>query len=856
MLPSLHKPSCLPTALFTKNNPATALILICFFMLIPVFAQATNYYVDASSGSDTNSGTTVTTPWKTIAKVNSKTFLPGDSILFKRGEVWREQLIASTSGTAGSPITFGAYGTGAKPVISGADAVTGWTLYSGNIYVANVGLITPPTKLYLDGKYYDVAHHPNTGYLLATANSTNTTSIVDAALTLSSSQVVGATVMARTVPWSISSASVTAYDPATHTLTLDTPVDYNAMRKGYGYYLKNKFWMLDSPGEWFYDSATGKIYLWTAASDYPGDHTVEISKRYYGIINKKSYVTIQDLAITNADDTTVYIYGSDHVTANNLDVSGGQIGIYVGNSTNSVVSNCSVQNPLSNGIQLSGTSNSTIDVTGNTVNNTGNVGTSPRQSDGGIVISRTAVNVTASDNVITNSGNTGIHLSGDQIVVKNNVVNNSCLILNDCAGIYTYGMDATIPTNKTISGNTVTNSIGNVNGTTSVSTEAEGIYLDDGVHDTKVLNNVVVNTRYGIYIHTGHNNTVTGNTVYSARSYGLSIEEAGAAATSPGVAYNNIVKGNTFETVSSDATSSFYSSIEASTAGFGSYDNNQYCHPNADFMVKNQGKLYGLTTWQQMSGQDLNSRDTKSLCAAPPPTVTLTAGAPVNGSSLLNWSSTNATSCVASGAWSGMKPVSSSVAVTTSGSYDLTCSGRGGSATQSVNVTVDSATTPDPTTISLTASPTSVAYNGSSMLNWSSTNATACVASGAWSGTKAVSGSLTLSNLTASGSYTLSCTGSGGTATQSVTVAVIPPAVLPVVTLNASPTTVGYRGSSVLTWSATNATSCLASGAWSGTKAVSGRQSLRKLTTTGTYNLACTGSGGTTTKSVTINVTR
>ena len=43
--------------------------------------HATNYYVDSSLGADTNSGSE-TTPWKSLAKVNSAKLLPGDTVFF------------------------------------------------------------------------------------------------------------------------------------------------------------------------------------------------------------------------------------------------------------------------------------------------------------------------------------------------------------------------------------------------------------------------------------------------------------------------------------------------------------------------------------------------------------------------------------------------------------------------------------------------------------------------------------------------------------------------------------------------------------------------------------------------------
>jgi len=94
------------------------------------------FHVDATNGSDLNDGLSEVTAWQIIAKVNSSSFSPGDKILLKRGEFWREQLIVSSSGNAKNPITFGAYGIGADPIINGSDLVTGWALYSTNVWVA------------------------------------------------------------------------------------------------------------------------------------------------------------------------------------------------------------------------------------------------------------------------------------------------------------------------------------------------------------------------------------------------------------------------------------------------------------------------------------------------------------------------------------------------------------------------------------------------------------------------------------------------------------------------------------------------------------------------------------------------
>ena len=101
---------------------------------------ATTYYVSSSTGSDSANGTSAASAWKTLAKVNGQTLQAGDSILLKRGDVWNESLIPSSSGAVGNPIAFDAYGTGAPPNLTGYYAVpsSAWVLVTGNAWKAPV----------------------------------------------------------------------------------------------------------------------------------------------------------------------------------------------------------------------------------------------------------------------------------------------------------------------------------------------------------------------------------------------------------------------------------------------------------------------------------------------------------------------------------------------------------------------------------------------------------------------------------------------------------------------------------------------------------------------------------------------
>src|SRR5437867_2998196 len=85
----------------------------------PIAGVGTTYFVDNAAGNDSNNGTSEATAWRTLGKVSNVTLAAGDRVLFKRGGVWPGPLTLSTAGTADGPITIGAYGSGALPVIQG-----------------------------------------------------------------------------------------------------------------------------------------------------------------------------------------------------------------------------------------------------------------------------------------------------------------------------------------------------------------------------------------------------------------------------------------------------------------------------------------------------------------------------------------------------------------------------------------------------------------------------------------------------------------------------------------------------------------------------------------------------------------
>jgi parallel beta-helix repeat protein len=127
-------------------------LVVFTLCILPFPAQAATYYVDAKNGNDSNNGTSQSSAWKSLEKLNTFPFQPGDTILFKRSETWREQLNLPSSGAEGRPIILDAYGAGDLPVISGADVLPPGTWNSSpsaNIWQARV--FTEPNVVIFDG---------------------------------------------------------------------------------------------------------------------------------------------------------------------------------------------------------------------------------------------------------------------------------------------------------------------------------------------------------------------------------------------------------------------------------------------------------------------------------------------------------------------------------------------------------------------------------------------------------------------------------------------------------------------------------------------------------------------------------
>lgn len=108
--------------------------------------------------------------------------------------------------------------------------------------------------------------------------------------------------------------TIVAHDIPAGRITVDRQCEFDtgSQKGGLGwgtrYYVEGKAALLDTPGEWWYDTLNKKLYLWSAEGD-PGKLNIEISRFENGfILSDRSNVTIDGLTLEFFNGSAIYGY--------------------------------------------------------------------------------------------------------------------------------------------------------------------------------------------------------------------------------------------------------------------------------------------------------------------------------------------------------------------------------------------------------------------------------------------------------------------------------------------------------------------------------------------------------------------
>jgi hypothetical protein len=122
------------------------------------------FHVDANQGQDSAAGLTPTTAWRSLARINRADLVPGDTVRFRRGGLWRGSL-RSVSGSPDRRITYATYGEGEMPILQGSvarDASSDWAEVNPGIWATHKVSYALDHEL-LDLRRSDWSHHNENG---------------------------------------------------------------------------------------------------------------------------------------------------------------------------------------------------------------------------------------------------------------------------------------------------------------------------------------------------------------------------------------------------------------------------------------------------------------------------------------------------------------------------------------------------------------------------------------------------------------------------------------------------------------------------------------------------------------------
>ncbi len=594
-------------------------ILTILFFLITANTFATTYYF-AASGSDANAGTSPGAPWQTLAKFNSvfSTIVPGDNVLFNRGDVFYGSITINKSGTSGHPITIGAYGTGANPIITGLVNVVAFTNLGSNIWQSTFA-VTPLSTLnmvVINGVNTPMGRYPNSGFLTFQAHSSNT-AITSSSLT-GTPNWTGAQLILRSIRWMLERNKITSQSGGTLTYTGGSSPGTN----GFGFFIQNDERTLDAQNEWYFDPSTKKLKIYSASIPL----NVQVPAVDELVINASAnFVTIDHIDIQGAN-TALYDHrnGRSCIFQNcHLRYSGSN-GIWINPATSAnatiTISNNTIDDCNQYAINSNSYTSNTL-IQNNVINNTNMIpgsGTTS-QTDGDAILMRGPGSI-CEYNTINNSGHNAINIiQNDNLTARYNYITNFGMTRYDAGGVYSWNPDSiSTPTGRFIDHNIIANSNQVYQGV-SAGTDGGmyGVYLDGSSKNTHITNNTISNCKStGILVLNSGGVTITGNTCYDNGNF----TDQGDAQmtfkedTLPAMKIKGMIVNNNilFSKVANEATFAFRNDNTKVFNVFGVANNNYYARPIDDNLsirttIHFTNTMRALAGWQALSGQDSGS---------------------------------------------------------------------------------------------------------------------------------------------------------------------------------------------------------------------------------------------------------
>jgi parallel beta-helix repeat protein len=588
-------------------------------ILVPLFlgifpAKGNGYFFSSTNGDDSRSASQAqqqATPWKTLSKLNQVfgQLKPGDSVLFKRGDVFYGSIVAGQSGVAGNPIVLAAYGVGSDPIISGFSKLSGWKATGKGIWQAPCqGCGLRVNMVAIQNQAQPMGRYPKSGYLKIEGHVANTSITVDGLG--NGTDWTGADVVIRKNRFILDRNTILSQQG--NTLSYKGGAFYQPTDK-YGYFIQNDIRTLNQNGDWYYDPGAHVMNIYFDSGNPPAEIAASSVDTLVAIRNKQ-FLVFKGLTFQGSNGNAFYLSDASNITITYCRIFfSGIDAINAVRSNNLNMGNLAIDHTNDDGINLAGTGNLVTDCT------IGHTGAIPGMGNGErsyIGIQVEGSNNTLQYNTIDTTGYVGIFFFHSiMTTVRNNSVDYFCFVKDDGGGIYTWSGDIDSATRRDagiVTGNIVLNGITASAGTDSAHASiANGIYLDENTGGIEVSNNTVAHCTSGIFVQDAHEVTVKNNTLYDN---GAQIEVRHAL--TKGTLRNNDIGNNTAVAAKREQTVlSMSSGVSGDVSTFASLHDNHYTAATGGVLFKtvvkqdnkNVQDKGGLTDLQSKYGKDMNS---------------------------------------------------------------------------------------------------------------------------------------------------------------------------------------------------------------------------------------------------------
>ncbi|MCD4789000.1 MAG: right-handed parallel beta-helix repeat-containing protein, partial [Bacteroidales bacterium] len=274
--------------------------------------------------------------------------------------------------------------------------------------------------------------------------------------------------------------------------------------KGQRFYFLNVLEELDSPGEYYINRKTGKIYFWPPENINNGKVAVSILEEPFFVLENTSFINIEGITFECSQTTAVKIIGG-----NNNKIAGcvfrnlGNPAVIIDGGENNGILSCDIYGIAGCGIQLTGGDRKTLTPANNYAENNHiyNFGRVFRTYSPAINIS--GVGNRLSHNYIHDSPHAGVLFSGNEHILEFNEIHDIAKETGDVGAFY-------IGRNWTCRGNIIRyNYFHHLFGPGLHGVRA--VYLDDFTSGTTIFGNVFYKAGRAAFIGGGRDNVIENN---------------------------------------------------------------------------------------------------------------------------------------------------------------------------------------------------------------------------------------------------------------------------------------------------------------------------------------------------------